>query len=87
MDPAKVLIRPSGLTLRINRFRKSAMYIFPGESKATFCGWFNDACVAAPPSPESPAFPLPATVLIVNVLISILGTRWFRESQKLIKPL
>ena len=42
------------------------MCTFPDESKATPVGYFNAADVAAPPSPEYPYVPVPATVRMMS---------------------
>ena len=43
------------------------MYTLPDESNATPHGFFNNALVAAPPSPLLPALPVPAIVVIIPV--------------------
>src|SRR5579871_2203440 len=53
------------LTLRIRLFRVSAMYTLPAASTATARGPLSMALVASPPSPEKPAWPFPATVVMV----------------------
>src|SRR5258706_374085 len=55
------------------------MYRLPAASTSTASGKHNSALVAGPPSPEKPACPLPATVLIVP-LVSTLRIRWSPES-------
>ena len=55
----------------IHRVRNKDIAI---PSTATACGWFNEACVAGPPSPEKPAFPVPARMERVPAL-STLSTR------------
>ena len=42
-----------------------ATYTLPDASTARLVGWFRKALVATPPSPENPAVPLPAYVMIV----------------------
>src|SRR5437870_2533722 len=62
--PATVVIVPPD-TIRTRAFLLSAMYRLPEESTDTLEGPFNEALVAAPPSPEKPTVPLPATVVMV----------------------
>src|ERR1039457_1120884 len=62
--PAIVVIVPPE-TLRMRLLEESAMYRLPAESIATPSGTFSAALVADPPSPENPAVPLPATVVIL----------------------
>src|ERR1700683_507561 len=63
--PAEVVMLPLADTFRIRLLYLSAMKIFPEASTATPEGLFNDAEVAGPPSPDKPAVPLPATVVMI----------------------
>ncbi len=60
--PATVVMTPEVSTLRILWLSRSAMKRLPEESTATPEGRESSADVAAPPSPEYPARPVPATV-------------------------
>src|SRR5947199_2047050 len=70
--PAIVLMSPTVSTLRIRLFRRSAMYTLPAGSTATPLGPFNDAEVAGPPSPSHPSLPLPAIVLMIPSVLTLL---------------
>ena len=61
---AKFVIVPL-LTRRMSPLRESAMNTLPEESTATPVGVFNVAAVAGPPSPEEPAVPVPASVVMI----------------------
>src|SRR5262249_3493291 len=61
--PATVVIVPSGPTLRMRWFCKSAIYRLPLESTATLAGILRLAWTAGPPSPPKPTAP-PATVVV-----------------------
>src|SRR5438132_666514 len=63
--PATVEMIPPGVTLRIRLVSLSAMNRFPAASTETPDGVASQALVAGPPSPENPACPFPATVVIV----------------------
>src|SRR5271155_3117673 len=79
--PATVLMTPDVFTSRITRLFESAMYMLPFGSNATELGPFNEAEVAAPPSPvqiggsgavcwtQEPVRPLPAYTEIVAELL------------------
>src|ERR1019366_2526671 len=56
---------PLADTFRIRLFLESAMKRFPEASAAIPRGSYNDSEVAAPPSPEKPAVPFPATVVMM----------------------
>ncbi|MFT3791948.1 MAG: hypothetical protein QM741_12935 [Rudaea sp.] len=73
--PAIVVMMPEPSTLRIRWFEQSAMYRLPALSMATASGLFSCAVFAAPPSPEYPALPVPATAVIVPPA-STLRTMW-----------
>ncbi len=77
--PATVVMMPLAATRRTRLLPVSAMIRFPALSNVRRCGWLNSALVAGPPSPEDPAVPLPATVVMMP-LLSILRIRLFRES-------
>jgi hypothetical protein len=62
--PAIMVMVPAGLTLRIREFHQSAMNRLPAPSTAIPCGWSSLPLMAGPPSPEYPATPLPATVVM-----------------------
>jgi hypothetical protein len=69
--PAMVLIVPDGDTFRIAMLLASAMYRLPVASTVTPVGVSSDALVATPPSPEYPANPLPATVLMIPLGLTL----------------
>jgi hypothetical protein len=78
--PATVEIVPTGVTLRILLDPVSAMYSVPSAPIATSDGLLRFALVAGPPSPQAAvvvvqAVALPATVVIVPVVGSILRMR------------
>jgi UDP-N-acetylmuramyl pentapeptide synthase len=78
-DPANVTIVPAGVTSRTELFAVSAMYRFPDLSNANPPGRFNWAALASPPSPEKPAIPFPATVVMIPD-VDTFRTTLFRES-------
>ena len=62
--PAKVLITPAGVTMRMRLLEVSAMYQLPVESTAMPEGEYSCAAVAGPPSPPKYGeAPLPAMVV------------------------
>src|SRR5664280_2025204 len=64
--PATVVMVPSGATRRTRLLLPgSAMYRLPAASRARPPGPWRHAWVAGPPSPQKPAVPLPATVVMV----------------------
>src|SRR5664280_18204 len=63
--PATVVMVPSGATRRPRLLPGSAMYRLPAASTARPLGMSRQAWVAGPPSPQKPAVPLPATVVMV----------------------
>src|SRR5664280_654782 len=63
--PATVVMVPSGATRRTRSWPGSAMYRLPAASTARPHGASRHAWVAGPPSPQKPAVPLPATVVMV----------------------
>src|SRR5260370_42617682 len=69
-------VRPSTLRTRL----LSAIKILPDPSTAMAKGLLIDAAVARPPSPEDPATPLPATVLMVPRAASTWRMRLFRSA-------
>ena len=74
--PAKVLILPLLESILLTRLLPmSQTYRLSSESNWMLCGCFNWAEAAGPPSPEKPATPVPATVLIRPVRTSIRRTR------------
>src|SRR6266404_3614358 len=64
-DPATVVMVPSGLMRRTRALPTSAMKRLPAVSAARPRGSLSRALAAGPPSPEKPAWPVPATVRIV----------------------
>src|SRR3990172_5554260 len=79
--PAKVLINPVPTSTRRTRWLEvSAMNTLPPPSTATPIGEPSRAPAAAAPSPENPAIPVPAIVLINPVTASIRRTRWLEAS-------
>jgi hypothetical protein len=77
--PATVVITPAGLTLRTRWLKASAMYRLPAASTAMPRGLLSWANVAWPVSPEKPATPVPATVVITPAGLT-LRTRWLPVS-------
>src|ERR1039457_2883627 len=63
--PATVLILPPTVNWRTRFFTLSATYMLPELANATACGPERQALVAKPPSPQNPAVPLPAIVLML----------------------
>ena len=61
--PATVVMVPFR-TMRMQLLLESAIYTAPDDATATPCGKFSVALVAGPPSPENPARPVPAKVVI-----------------------
>ena len=59
--PATVAMVPSAATLRTRPFRLSPIRNPPSEVVDTPTGCVQPAAVAAPPSPENPAVPVPAS--------------------------
>ena len=55
------------VTFRILLLERSIIYILQEPSTETAIGKFSLAPVATPPSPENPAVPVPAMVLIMPV--------------------
>jgi hypothetical protein len=68
-------------TFRIRLLPESGMKRSPEASTATPPGPNNDAEVALPPSPEKPAVPLPATV----VMMPLADTFWIRFARLAMK--
>src|SRR5713226_5972753 len=69
--PAKVVMIPEAVTLRIRLFPESAMYKSPDGLNAAAPGVCNWALVAGRESPLNPPAPLPATVRIALPGISL----------------
>ena len=70
--PATVMIFPVALTIsRIRLLARSAMNRLPALSIVRPIGTDNFAAVAAAPSPLKPAVPLPATVTMFPVALTI----------------
>src|ERR1041385_2197327 len=63
--PATVVMVPEEETFRTRLLPVSAMMRLPAPSTATPEGWYSVPLVAAPPSPEWPWAPLPATVVMM----------------------
>src|SRR6202522_4177306 len=85
--PATVVMIPVvAFTFRTLLLGASAMYRFPTASNAIPAGVFNSALVAAPPSPEKPEVPLPATVVMIPVFAAILRTLLLKTSTMKILP-
>ena len=74
--PATVVMTPAGETLRTRLLPRSAIRKPPSAVGSTSSGQFSRALVAGPPSPEYPAVPVPATVVICP-LGEIRRIRWF----------
>src|SRR6185437_9760153 len=72
-------VLPPLLTLRTRLFVVSAMNRLPPESSATSVGLLRPALVAGPLSPEKPATPFPATVLMMPSGVT-LRMRWLPVS-------
>ena len=85
--PATVVMIPVvAFTFRTLLLAASPMYRFPAASNAIAPGLSNSALVAAPPSPEKPEVPLPATVVMIRVFAAILRTLLLERSTMKILP-
>jgi hypothetical protein len=71
--PATVVIVPPGETRRTRRLSASAIRNPPSAVTAIPNGELSWAAVAAPPSPEKPGVPVPATVKMLFVAAPAAG--------------
>jgi hypothetical protein len=85
VEPATVLIVPSDQTRLILCPECSTIMKPPSDSKDTDVGLLRRADVAWPPSPEKPAVPEPATVVMIPVG-DTRRTTWLECSAIQIKP-
>ena len=83
--PARVVMMPSGATLRTTKFPLSAMSRLPEASTYRPVGSLSSAWEAGPLSPVYPAVPVPATVVMMP-LVSTLRTTLNCTSEKYTLP-
>src|ERR1035441_6326372 len=69
--PTTVVMVPLASTLRMRLLHWSSIYRFLDESKVMRGGLHRLALVAAPPSPEYPEIPLPATVVMMPLVVTL----------------
>src|SRR5581483_6094872 len=83
--PATVVMIPLTSTLRIRWLSESAIQMLPAPSTLAPRSKLSSAFVAGPPSPEKPAFPVPATVEMMPSG-EMRRTRFTGGSVKMIEP-